>query len=267
MEKFNFFCPLEIEEIEKSNKKNNPDADIYVAGLASDNSEDRQGEILEPSGFDISDFLKSGYINLEHYTTRKGDASYWIGEPVEAKVEGNKFFVKARLWGAHPIVKGIKQTVEAMQKSGSKRRPGFSIEGIPIERDPMNKKRITKAKITNLAFTMSPVNANTYADIVKGVQKEDFVKSDLGDVNGGVYLLKIDLEDGKVLTIGKDFSVKIENKAMDLESIKPLIKESLKRGVLDVTSATTIMKSIKEGILKGDNLKKFISILVGKMKK
>ena len=45
-----------------------------------------------------------------------------------------------------------------MQESGSTRKPGMSVEGKALERDKKNPKRVTKALITNIALTMTPVN-------------------------------------------------------------------------------------------------------------
>ena len=61
------------------------------------------------------------------------------------------------------------------QESGSTRRPGMSIEGKALERDPKNEKHITKAIINNIALTFTPVNFNSYLDFVKGVQEQDFI--------------------------------------------------------------------------------------------
>jgi hypothetical protein len=49
---------------------------------------------------------------------------------------------------------------------------GFSIEGKAVERDPLNKQRVTKAKITGVAVTHMPKNAQTFADIVKSFGME-----------------------------------------------------------------------------------------------
>ena len=65
-----------------------------------------------------------------------------------------------------------------MRESGSTRKPGMSIEGRALERDPKNEKHITKAIINNIALTFTPVNFNSYIDFVKGVQVQDFIPID-----------------------------------------------------------------------------------------
>jgi hypothetical protein len=148
-----------------------------------------------------------------------------------------------------------------MEKSKSKRRPGFSIEGIPLERDPFNKKRITKAKITNVAFTMSPVNTNSYAEIVKGQQKADYLEPVFSkeETEGKeTYLWKYEC-DTETIFIDKDFNMKRVAKAMDLAAIKPLIKESLEKKTFNLNQWGTVMKSYKDGILSDSGLSTVIN--------
>ena len=223
---FNFFVGVDIDEdIYKASKEAIGDKrykNMVIYGLASDSSEDSEGEFMDPSGFIIDDFLKSGYLNLEHYTTRKGDPQYWIGEPVEGHVKNNEFFVKGKLWEHHPLARNFWDTMLIMKASGSKRKPGFSIEGKALERHPLNKKRVTKAKINHCAVTMTPVNKNSFFDIVKGEQKQDFITPQLKVDSKYIY----EFEDGgKVYGITKSFE--IEEKAVDTTSSAALRRESL----------------------------------------
>ena len=152
---FNFFVDVDIpDDIYKAAKDAKGDEkydNMIIYGLASDSGKDSEGEIMEPNGFQIDDFLKSGLINLEHFTTRKGDPAYWIGEPLEGHIKDNKFFVKAKLWKASQLARNFWDTCLIMKASGSTRKPGFSIEGKALERHPLNKMRVTKAKINHLA--------------------------------------------------------------------------------------------------------------------
>lgn len=250
MDKFNFFVPLEIEKASKDQSKDKY-SNMIISGLASDNSQDTENEILEPGGYEIDYFLKHGLINLEHLTKRQSDPSAWIGEPISAEVKGNKFFIKAKLWAESPKARNFYDTMEIMAKSGSKRRPGFSIEGIPLERDPFNKKRIIKARITNCAVTMNPVNTNSYAEIVKGQQKADYIEPVFNEEETEgqeTYLWKYDCGD-ETFFVDRDFKLKRVTKAVDLATIKPLIKESLEKKVFNINQWGTVMKSYKDGIL------------------
>ena len=131
---FNFGveCDVDEESFEKATKGSSSDRykNMVIFGRASDNSVDQEGQSLSPSGYDFSYFLKSGKINLEHYTTRKQDPSAWIGEPIEAYVKGEEFFIKAKLWEHQPKARAFYDTVVNMKKSGSSRKAFFHINNI-----------------------------------------------------------------------------------------------------------------------------------------
>ena len=269
-DKFNFFIPVGFEKAEGDDPEKKYD-NMIVWGEASDNSEDSDEEILEPSGYDIKDFLKKGLVNLEHYTTRKGSSKYWIGEPIEAKVKGDKFFVKAKLWSKHPEARNFYDTCMIMQESGSTRKPGWSIEGRALQRDPSNPKRILKAKINNIALTFTPKNKNSWADIVKGGQEEDYIEpvNELVDElylyefekGGETYRVNTDFSIEKAMTAGTETgtqligkvtsgaSLKKESLEDDLKVIVPqfkIISEKFKKGEISKEKYEKIKKSIEE---------------------
>lgn len=262
MSKFNFGveCDIDDESFEKATKGGEKDRykNMFVYGLASDASEDLEGQTLYPSGYDFEPLLKSGYVNLEHYQVRKGDPQYWIGEPVSAHVKDEEFFIKAKLWEHSPLARNFYDKIIEMKKSGSKRRPGFSIEGSAIEKDPFNKNRIIKARIKNVAVTFSPVNGNSFLDIVKGQQKQDFITPSIEEITqmnsfieSTPYLFQYEAEDGSIITVAKDFSIRVERngvkKAMGVESMRPLMPESLDKNMKNLETARTILKSFEGG--------------------
>lgn len=264
MSKFNFFIDSEIpEEVYKSASKAKDSRAKYnnmvVFGRATTNIKDRQAETLEPSGFLIDEFLSDGLVNLEHNYVRKGDPSAIIGEPIDAYIKDDAFFVKAKLYKGHKTAEALWDTLLLMKENGSKRKLGWSIEGKSLEKDPMNKKRITKAKIKNIALTFSPVGYNTYADIAKGEQSKDYVEPvwDEKTTNGN-FLLRQEVG-GKVITVNKDWSVDIKEKSMDTGSLKPLIKESLSKKTLDLGAFSNIFKAYKEGNIDKKNLKTILN--------
>lgn len=275
MNKFNFgvSCDIEDDEFEKASKAEDKDKykNMIIFGRASDSSIDQEGQSLLPSGYDFSYFLKSGKINLEHYTTRKSDPTAWIGEPIEAYVKGEEFFIKAKLWEHQPKARAFYDTILNMKKSGSTRRPGFSIEGKAIEKDPFNPNRILKAKILNCAATFDPINQNSFLDIVKGVQKQDFVQLEEKPIQDNqTYLLQYELEDGSILTINKDMSINVVKpairKAMDVASVKPLMPESLDKKVINLETTKQIIKSIEQGRLKSDFAKNLFKMIINNEK-
>lgn len=202
---FNFWLPLDMlksrEEPFPPKGDDRRYENMVFEGLASDDSVDFEGESMEPNGFDISYFLKHGLFNLDHLTTRAKElkSRFWIGEPISAEIRNNKFFVKGRLWKNSPEARAFWDKCIEMRESGSKRRPGMSIEGKVLERDPKNPKKIVRAQINNIALTMTPVNYNSYLDMVKGVQTSDFIPieeqvSVIFEKSVGNVLLTVDSE-------------------------------------------------------------------------
>ena len=86
----------------------------------------------------------------------------------------------------------------------------MSIEGRALERDPKNPKHITKAIINNIALTFTPVNFNSYIEIAKGIQTQDFYSTDGGvDINDDVMLEVV--RGGKKTIIKSDFTIRQES--------------------------------------------------------
>ena len=178
---FNFWLPIDFMKSEEATQYERGDDRRYenmvFEGIASDSSEDYQGDSMEPNGFVIDYFLKHGLFNLDHLTVRAKElkSRFWIGEPLDGRIINNKFWVKGKLWSESPEARAFWDKCIEMKESGSTRRPGMSIEGKALERDPMIDKHITKAIINNIALTFTPVNFNSYLDFVKGVQEQDFI--------------------------------------------------------------------------------------------
>ena len=213
---FNFFLPCDITKAQEATQYPRGDERRYenmvFEGIASDNSKDYEGESMEPNGFDISHFLKHGLLNLDHLTVRAKElkSRYWIGEPLAAKIVNNKLWVKGKLWKNSPEARAFWDKCIEMAESGSTRKPGMSIEGRALERDPNNPKHITKAIINNIALTFTPVNFNSYIEIAKGIQTQDFYPTDGGvDINDDVMLEVV--QGGKKTIIKSDFTIRQES--------------------------------------------------------
>lgn len=210
--KFNFWVGIDIDKSvgDKPSTDESQYDNMVFEGVASDDSTDIEGEAMQPDGFDLKYFLKRGLFNLDHLTSRekKEKSRYWIGEPISAEIKDNKLFVKGKLWSKSPEARAFWDKMQAMKLSGSNRQAGMSIEGKALERDKLNPKKITKALITNIALTFNPVNYNTYCDIAKGVQSQDFVEYDYNKDHSDDALLVIEKSFGKIL-IDKNFNVKV----------------------------------------------------------
>ncbi len=245
---FNFWVPAEFE---KSVKKGTEEKVMKIKGIASTPDVDSDGETLEPVGFDLSRFLSTGFLNYNHQA--KTDASKIIGEPTLAKVTPDgKLYVEGILYNGHPLAESVWNLAEVLALNKSNRKIGFSIEGRALERDHVNPKRITKALLTGLAVTPTPVNTNTYLDLCKGTQKEDFIDYEFEEdaelmKSIGKYIFEFSC-DGKKYGITKSFEVEeIEDKSMDTSSMKPLIPESLDKKKKKITPE--IRKAVVMGII------------------
>ena len=153
-------------------------------GIASTSKKDTDDETLMPEGFDLSYFVESGFVNWNHQG--KDNPSAIIGEPIVAKIVPEGLYVETELYKT-PTAKGVWELAKAMDnKKGSKRKLGFSIEGKALERDPLDNRRILKAKITGLAITPTPKNNATFADMIKGESFEYEYSDDINEFEKGL---------------------------------------------------------------------------------
>lgn len=166
------FCipELTIFKAQPNNRAKNSKKEMIVGGVASDLTRDVDEEILDPNGFEVDYLMQSGFVNWHHATQES--PSTIIGEPLEAFTKNDKFFVKARLYDFQPLAHEVYAMASELAKNSSNRKLGWSIEGKKKEVNPLDKRFITKSRITGLAITPMPKNANTYLDIVKALKFE-----------------------------------------------------------------------------------------------
>ena len=150
---FRFHVPFDL--------KKGSDGKTWIEGIASVEKEDITGETVILAGMDLSYLLTRGYFNDNHAKTT--DAK--VGVPTEARVTPAGLKVRGYLFDT-PRAKGIIELADALQKSGSSRRLGFSIEGKTLLRDG---KIVKQSWIKDIAITAEPVNPYTYLDVVKGI--------------------------------------------------------------------------------------------------
>lgn len=199
-DKFNFFIPIDFE------KSGVAGSLTKIKGVASTEAEDSDGETLIPAGFDFAPLLSTGFLNWNHQA--KTSAKAICGEPTAAKIinNGKDFYIEGVIY-PNEEGKNVIHLAETLEKYSPNRRLGFSIEGQAIERDVLNPKRVTKARITGVAITQSPKNPNTLMDIVKGKYSEEFVEG---------------LEDEKEDEVDKAMMVDVN---LNPESVEGLKKE------------------------------------------
>lgn len=155
MNDFQVFVEAEPDIVKSGGQKKR-----IIRGYASTPSADRQGESMVQKGLDISDFVKSGWLNYDH------DNTIILGYPTEGtRIDDNGLWVEGELLDGVPMADQLWDLALSLQKSNAPRRLGFSIEGKVLER---RGDTIVKAKIYNCALTPNPVNSEaTWEAVVK----------------------------------------------------------------------------------------------------
>lgn len=138
-----------------------------IGGIVTSPNKDRQDETMLLDGLDFSEFEHSGWFNDNHgkSTTdvvglpdaavrrvRKGDS---LPDGGKARTDG--YWAEGVLMGS----KGDEVFRLAKDLEGTGRALGFSVEGTIVERAIDDSKKITKAKVRNIAVTHCPVNPDT----------------------------------------------------------------------------------------------------------
>ena len=141
---------------------------------ASNEAIDLQGEkVLAKSLADSADyFLRYGNIDLDHRTLippRPGENPYlWeIGQPIEARIDGDRTFVKAELYsGEGPSAANANMVWESLTTLNPPARWYPSVGGQILERtadiDPLTKARvnlISKVRWSGIGLSRTPVNS------------------------------------------------------------------------------------------------------------
>lgn len=151
------------------------DGEYKIAGLASTENIDKQGEVIIQKGIDLSPIdQQKGFFNYDH-SNKPEDI---IGV-VDSYSRGDKgLYVQGKLFKGHKRAEAVYAIMKGLSESKSG-AIGFSVEGQILERDPNNPKIIRKCKIKNIAITLNPVNSDTYAGLIKSlnVQDDNLIKS------------------------------------------------------------------------------------------
>ena len=163
-DEFHFFMPISAT-LEKSEKKS--EGRRVVQGIASTSDKDLQGETVLQKGIDYGYFLKHGYINDDH----KPGPEHKVGEPTECRMTPGGLWIKGFLYKGKPRSDFWWEHLNALEQSGSDRQVGFSIQGKIVRR---NGKIIEKCWLQDVAITASPVNTNTWAEIVKSLSAQEW---------------------------------------------------------------------------------------------
>lgn len=179
---FKFVIPAEITK--------SADGEWKVAGIASTSTIDRQGEVIVPEGIDATPIAKGkGFFNWDHDNSPENT----VGVLDSYKKSANGMYVEGRLFKNHTRAKAVYEIMSSLNK-GDKGRVGMSVEGKVLERDASNPSIIKRCLIKNVALTMSPVNQDTFADIVKSMSGDGAIDFESTGAKSNVYndAIKID---------------------------------------------------------------------------
>lgn len=140
----------------------------YVGGWLSLGTKDRQDEVIDPEGLDVSMFIGDGWFNDNH--SRETAAA--VGYPVIAELREHPEHGQA-WWTEGPVLdtsRGREIMELARSLAGNPdRQLGFSVQGPPPLRDPTDKKHIVKAWVWDAAITNRPVHADARMMLVKSM--------------------------------------------------------------------------------------------------
>ncbi len=150
-----FYFELECEVFEKAS----PDGkERRIGGLVSTDHLDRQQETLIQEGLDFSPFLKGGYFNDNHTKDTDGVIGYPEMCELRSLPDGRQgWYVEGHLLKTDRANR-VWDLAQELQRSGSGRKLGFSVEGAILERDPDDPKTVRKAVVREVAITKCPVN-------------------------------------------------------------------------------------------------------------
>lgn len=179
---YQLFVPIEDHDLLKSVSVDE-NGDYIVQGVMTTDEQDEEDDAITPEGMDCSYFLDKGWVKYEH--GNKPDQ--FIGEPIEVRVgrfehptlmkSVNGIYVKARLFATRKLTKQAIEAMDDLQKSSTKRRMGWSIEGNVKKRDTNGK--IIKSVLRNVVLTMNPVNTTTWAELAKSFAKDHELTIDM----------------------------------------------------------------------------------------
>lgn len=143
-----------------------------IGGVISTETRDRQQEIVIQKGLNFDHFLRAGFYNDNH--SKDTDAVIGWPEYVQTFKKGEKLpdgtLAKSNCTYAEGyLLEGDGSTradriwslSQALAKSSSPRRLGFSIEGTVTKRLGQARKIVAEADVTACAVTTSPVNTET----------------------------------------------------------------------------------------------------------
>lgn len=162
VELFSVFTPWGEIDLEKAEREQ-AEGKGRIRGIMSSQTKDHIGEEVVQAGVDWSYFEKHGYFNWEHQPGPENVLGY-PEKVIKGLTDDNgnpATGVEGYLLLNRPKAREAWELALELQKSGSTRRPGFSIEGQTLARDPSNPKRITRSRVINVTITAHPMQPDS----------------------------------------------------------------------------------------------------------
>jgi hypothetical protein len=131
-----------------------------IRGFCTTEDLDRQDEVVVAKGLDFGPFLNFGWFNDNH-SPKTADVLGW---PTYAKLHpGKGWFVKGELLRGKKAADDVWELAQAIAKSNSPRRLGYSIEGRATKRNKQN--HIVEGLVRHVAITNQPVNPSCQLEL------------------------------------------------------------------------------------------------------
>jgi hypothetical protein len=238
---------------------------MYIQGIAATPDLDLDKQKLKPSGFILDYFLQSGFLNWNHQGAVSPDAI--IGEPIDAKVTNEDFFIKGKLYSWSNLAKSVYDVAVNLENDpDTDRTLGYSVEGLALETED---EYVSKLLVTGCACCFVPKNNKTYLQICKGVtveqvrdlRKQYLFKPVYEEVEKGVttqYILNLKVGNRRIL-VDMDYNFHIKN---DYEGYNNnnISLEDLQKSIV------TLSLAYKEGLIKESKKDELLKIIEAKRK-
>lgn len=242
MEKFNVFVEAEPDLVKSNETKKR-----IIRGYASTPAADRQGESLVQKGLDISDFIKSGWLNYDH------DNSVILGYPT-----ANTTVDEKGLWVEGELLEGVEMSDNlwnlalSLQKSSAPRRLGFSVEGKVLER---RGNTIVKAKIYNCALTPNPVNTEaTWEAVVKSFDPANDIDITKALSAGNAVTPETQVDGGAFRKESLDSNIKVLAENLSNASFWQEMKTSMANGGKVTDNELVVYLQLAKGLSRNESL-------------
>lgn len=135
-----------------------------ILGIASTETQDRQGEIIKQDGWELKQFKANPVIMLNH-----NYYEFPIGKAIKIKVEDGKLTFKMV----------FSETLDKAKEAYELVKEGimncFSVGFIPKEFDANNQNIITKAELLEISLVSVPANPQAVV-LAKGLKNNDLAK-------------------------------------------------------------------------------------------